>query len=245
MMSDKKTCYQKPLSVICIKSNNTKLIIGAKYLATTMYYVYNSNVKKVAIKNVGNYTADSFTLETGEPLIDLDVFFVNSAKDLDIENNNYVGKLVRCRYSDSKILKNGQIYYVEEQFIDRTKKYLSYYIKIKGVKHKIQSYNFEELPVSEQRAIKIKNIAGDKLKTTETTRKFLLYTEIEKTEILLKSLLLILSDINKIENLDKLNIDIIQLIKNKCKKYNVIEDDIYIFLKNDIKSIIDLYGIKI
>jgi hypothetical protein len=141
-----------------------------------------------------------------------------------------------------KSLKAGEIYYVEEQKIKKDSNPKNGYyrsdvkFKIRGIKNPVSTYKFEEIDIKEQRNIKLKNLKGDKIKTGEQTRKFLLYTEKEKIQILFETLTRVLSDLAKIEINEKPNLIRLMLIKGN--KYALIEDDIKFFLKEKIETIL-------
>lgn len=232
--------YKNPITVICTNArNSTKIVKGASYLATCVRLDYNRN-KYVSIKNLGSYSASNFTLEDHTPLSSVPEFDLERQEMLDPKATNYKGQFVKCRYSSGKTLKEGEIYYVEDQFETVTRSnyngtsYSDFKLKIRGIKNKVNTYNFYQINITEQRSIKLKNLKGDKIKTGEQTRKFLLYTEIEKTAILFDLLGRVVIDISKIENLSTNKIDIIELILKKGSKYALIREDIDDFLKSKI-----------
>ena len=106
------------------------------------------------------------------------------------------------------------------------------------------SYQFDEISISEQRKLKLDNINGIQIETGNI-RKFTQYSEKEKLVIFLEGLSKSLSDINKTQNSDKIVTNIYKSLTTKCKKYDVIEKDFEEFLKLDIKTILEIYNIKI
>ncbi len=187
----------------------------------------------------GLYDLECFTSIDGKSLKFEPDFNIEWKPSLD-KHKIYTNQCVRCKYGSGKTLKNGEIYYVENQ---RTHTRTSWngqlipyiQVKIRGIKNWVSAENFEEMHISEQRKLKLKNLNGEKVKTGESTRKFLLYTEKERIVILFNLLLSSLVDVNGAEFTEQP--DISKLILNKGKQYNIIEEDIIEFLKN-VKSIL-------
>lgn len=236
--------YKDPIRVICINSkNSTKLIKGATYFATgiiTNNYTHN---RKVCIKEVGSYSIDYFTLVDGRSLNNEPDFTIENTS-IDTNNKNYTGQFVKCRWSSGKSLKEGEIYYVEKQ-IESIKKYgYNGYnnkiikFKIRGVKNQVSPYRFDEIDIKEQRNIKLKNLKGDKIKTGEQTRKFLLYSERERVQILFEVFYKTLFDLSKTEISD---VDITALMIKKGNNYSLIEEDIKPFLKSKVETLLKTY----
>ena len=226
-----------PLKVICINPKcSTKLIKGATYSAESIH-TYNKK-RSVYLKNVGSYDPKNFTLLNGDPLTNQPDFAIER-NHLDV-NKNYTGQFIKCRYSSGKSMKEGEIYYVENEKRELRKGYginNNYYdvkLKIRGVRNFVSTYRFEEIPIKEQRNIKLKNLKGEKIKTGEQTRKFLLYTEKEKINILFEILARTMADLNKIEY-DK-EINIVDQMITKGRNYNIAKEDIIPFLKNKIEN---------
>lgn len=240
-----KVKYKEPLLVVCVnKGSSTKLIKGAAYYATMLNTSTYGNTlsKNLYIKNVGSYSINYFSFPDGSSLDNLPDFSVEN-KVIDPEAVNYKGQFVRCRYSSCKSLKEGEIYLVED-VIKTTHKnsynntnYYSYKLKIRGIRNAIDKYRFEEISIAEQRNIKLKNLRGDKIKTGEQTRKFLLYSENEKNFILIDTLARVINDINKIKDKkEKINIQKMMMLKGR--KYDILEEDITPFLKSKIENLI-------
>ena len=233
-MNDQIKLINSPIKVICIDTKDAiNLIKDGIYYAINLYQYDNETNKRVVIKGLSTYSAEKFKLENDELLINHELFRIID-KYLDSYNINYVGQYIRSRYS-SKLIKENEIYYVEKQ-------YSNDYIKVKGIKNKISTYNFCEVSIGEQRALKLNQINGNIIKISRTPNDFESYSEIEKLNIFLKSLTMSLSDINKIENSDTLKIDIKQMILNRLKKYSNIEEFSEKFFNLNIKSIIDKYS---
>jgi len=238
------TPYHEPIKVICINArNSTKLLKGATYVATCIYTSHTTE-RKITLKNIGTYSLANFTDIDGKSL-DYHKDFGSYRAPLDSEKN-YTGQFVRCRYSSGKSFKEGEIYYVENEKREKTKTYGGNFInnimlKIRGVRNYVNPYRFEEIPIKEQRSIKLKNIKGEKVKTGEQTRKFLLYSEKEKTSILFQTLSLVLIDLNKIEFDQK--IDLIKLMLTKGKNYCFTEEEIKEFLNTKIIDSIKQFNI--
>jgi hypothetical protein len=233
-----------PLKVICINPKcSIKLIKGATYIAESIH-TYNKK-RSVYLKNVGSYDPKNFTLLNGDPLTNQPDFTIE--RNLLDANKNYTGQFVKCRYSSGKSMKEGEIYYVENEKRELRKGYGSnnnYYdvkLKIRGVRNFVSTYRFEEIPIKEQRNIKLKNLKGEKIKTGEQTRKFLLYTEKEKINILFEILARTMADLNKIEY-DK-EINIVDQMITKGRNYNIAKEDIIPFLKNKIEIILKPFNL--
>lgn len=155
---------------------------------------------------------------------------------LDTSKKDYTGQFVKCTSNTGKTLKEGEIYYVELQKNSTV-------FKIRGIKNNISPYHFEEIPIKEQRSIKLKNLKGETTKTGERTRKYLLFSEKEKISIMFSILSQVLIDINNTSEIDVNLINITELMTIKGKRnYNIIEEDIQEFtnkfLKNNIESLI-------
>jgi len=234
------------LQVICINpANSMKLIKGAIYEALSIHtwtpHLFSGRKRRdIYIKYVGNYDTKNFTLLNGSSL-DNEPDFSLEKKNLD-PKKDYTGQFVRCRYSGtSKTLKEGEIYYIEKEKKEISRimlgNSLSHKLKIRGVKNYISAYKFEEIDIKEQRYIKLKNLKGDKIKTGEQTRKFLLYSEKERIKILFEILTKVITDLSKIIEINS-DIDIITLMIKKGKEYDISDEDIRSFLKNKIETII-------
>lgn len=228
--------YKAPIRVICINSkNSTKLIKGATYQAMS---IHSWNKKRtVYLKDIGSYGIANFTLLDGRSL-DNEPDFSIERRSLNSEKN-YTGQFVKCKYSSGKSLKEGEIYYVEKEKREQKTGYRTSFtdlkLKIRGVRNYVSPYRFEEIDIKEQRNIKLKNLKGDKVKTGEQTRKFLLYSEKQKITILFETLAKVISDLNKIEIE---TVDIVGLMLLKGRKYDISREDIQPFLKNKIETIL-------
>ena len=235
------------LKIICINDKHSiKLIKGAVYLANALYTstnTYKKTIERVVyIEKLGRFNIKYFTDINGEPLDKLSDFNnwnnVNNLA-LDTSKKDYTGQFVKCTSNTGKTLKEGEIYYVELQKKTRYSKVF----KIRGIKNNISTYHFEEIPIKEQRSIKLKNLKGETTKTGERARKYLLFTEKEKTSIMFNILSQVLIDINNTSEIDVNLINITELMTIKGKRnYNIIEEDIVEFsnkfLKNNIESLI-------
>ena len=234
---------KEPIKVICVKTfSSKKLIKGAIYLATNITTDSISKTRHIRIP-IGLYSIDCFTLLDGKSLSNFPDFAIKYQESLNA-NINYTNQLVRCRYSSGKYLKTGEIYYVESQKTKLIKNwsgnlYPYTQIRIRGMRNWVSMNNFEEMHISEQRKIKLKNLNGEKIKTGEETRKFLHYTEKERIQIFFQLLSSSLIDINSAELTEQINIS--KLILNKGKQYNIIEEDIKPFL-NNLKPILKPYN---
>ena len=228
---------QQGIKVICAyDKDSTKLIKNSTYFATGLYS-YQGGDKYVSLKGTGTFRAKYFTLTNGQPLENEPLFSRHKNNEIDVKNKNYTGQYVRCRYSNSKNLKDGEIYYIEEQKIYNNYFHSDTKFKIRGIKNLITSFNFEEIPIIEQRNIKLKNLNGEKIKTGDQTRKFLLYTEKEKLIILFNLLSKVLTDLSNIELNNNIILQLI--VKKGSKKYNIIEEDVIGFLENKIQESVE------
>ena len=238
--------YKNPIVIICIKSStSTKIIKGCQYLAIRLYGP--SNERYVQIKDVGTYKAEYFTLLDGTSLKNVNDFSIQSYDRVIPNVKDYTGQYVKCVYSSSKYLKEDEIYYVEQQikgykynYTYRGTKEYEYYFKLKNIKNKVNTYRFKEIPLIEQRNIKLKNINGDTIKTGDMTRKFLLYNEIEKNTILFNLLSRSLYDINKIQNKNNIKELIIKMMLIKGKCCSILKEEIESFLNNNINDLINM-----
>ena len=233
----------EPIKVICINSKSSTILIkGAVYDAIS---IRTYDKKIVQLKNVGSYFAKFFTLTNGKPLESVPDFSIKREESIDPKNKNYKGQFVKCMYGTGKTLKENEIYYVENQKLTSVVGYngntwTDSKIKIRGIRSYVSPHRFTEIPIKEQRNIKLKNLKGEKTKTGEQTRKFLLYSEKERTAILFEILSKVLIDIGKVEIYGK--IDIMKLMLGKSKyKYNLIESDIKPFLESNIKNLLKIY----
>lgn len=233
----------KPLKVICINSkNSTKLIKGGIYNAQTLS-TYGSE-RTMYLKDVGSYNIKNFTLLNGDKFNNINDFNVISSVRID-DKKDYTGQFVKSRTSNGRTLKESEIYYVEEhrKTIENKTNYSGQpyqenisKFKIRGIKNLFFSYNFEEIDIKEQRHIKLKHLKGETTKTGDQTRKFLLYSEKERTIILFETLTKALIDLKHVE-LDK-PANIIEMMLIKGKNYVINEDDIKSFLNEKIGIII-------
>lgn len=230
--------YKEPIKVICINSkNSTKLIKGATYQASSIHSWRNK--RTVYLKDVGSYGIKNFTLMDGRSL-DAEPDFTIERKGLDNEKN-YTGQFIKCRYSTGKSMKEGEIYYVEKEKRETLRYGRNMKLKIRGIRNYVSPYRFEEIDIREQRNIKLKNLKGDKIKTGEQTRKFLLYTEKQKITILFDVLAKVMTDLNKIEI--ETEVDLIGLMILKGRNYNISAEDIKPFLKNKIETILKPFNL--
>ena len=230
----------KPLKVICINSKNSiKLIKGGIYSAESLYSRVGGE-KTIYLRNIGDYNIKYFTSIDGDSLNNIPDFNLNS-KRVDPDKNNYTGQFVMSGYSNGKSIKEGEIYYVEEhkKLIENRANFRGVVtqsnvdkFKLRGIKTPIRSYNFIEIDSKEQRYIKLKNLKGENTKTADQTRKFLLYSEKERTIILFETLTKALIDLKHVE-LDK-PANIVEMMLIKGKNYVINEDDIKSFLNEKI-----------
>lgn len=248
-MAKTSAIYKEPIKVICIKATTSiKLIKGGIYSATAIYSS-NKTDRIIYLKDTGNYSISYFRLFDGSSLDSVPDFTLERAKSVDVGNIDYTGQFVKCgRYSSSKVLKTDEIYYVEkhEQKQSTRKNWngtlttsTDHKFKIRGIKNYVNVYNFLEIPIKEQRNIKLKNLSGQKIKTGEQTRKFLLYTEKEKTQILFETLARVLIDLSGVELSN--TADFVTLIKVKGKKYSLVDEDITPFLNSKIQTLLNKF----
>jgi hypothetical protein len=227
--------YRKPIQVICNSDSSTKLIKGAQYIAISINTTTCNNKinRTIYIKDVGGFVLKNFTNIDGSSLDNEPDFSIQTDNRL-IDTKDYTGQFIKCIYSYSscKSLKGNEIYFVEKQInTPSSRGRYDIKLKIRGIKNLVNSYKFREIDISEQRKIKLNNIKGNITKTGEQTRKFLLYTEKEKTIILFETLTKVLVDIN---NIHDGSVNITDFMIKKGKNYCLIEDDIKEFLKTTI-----------
>ena len=237
--------YKEPMKVICINTKNSKkLIKDAIYYATSIGSDYNNNTDERYIRiSIGKYSLNCFTSIDGNSLKNEPAFVIEQKSSLDF-SKDYTDQCVRCSWSSSKVLKNGEIYYVESQRMSNRKDWRGtlvpyHQIKLRGIKNWAPLCNFEEIHISEQRKIKLNNLNGEKVKTGESTRKFLHYSEKERIQILFQLLNSSLIDINNAELVER--VDLLKIILNKGKPHGIIDEDVKPFLKN-IKKLLNPYN---
>jgi hypothetical protein len=115
-------------------------------------------------------------------------------------------------------------------------------LKIRGVKNVVNPSNFIEIPLIEQRKLKLKHLnGGPPIITGEKTRKFLLYTEQEKINIIVQLLSKVLIDITNAKTTGQ--IDIKNSMLKKGSRYHIIEDDLIEFI-DIIKPLLKSYNLK-
>ena len=241
--------YKDPLEVICTSDKSSKLIKGSKYFAISIYtntlpeVEGDDRIRTVYIKNLGGFNTKIFSLLDGSPLHNHPDFIIDQ-KNVDPDKESYIGQFVKCRFDHGKSLKESEIYYVEDQKITQTKRFSRttnlYKFKIRGIHNWIASYRFDKISIAEQRLIKLRNLEGiKKLKTGDQSRKFLLYSEKEKSVILLNILTKVLTDINNANLGTKYNL--IELMLNKGNNYNITKNEIFDFLNNNILELLKPY----
>jgi len=236
--------YKEPIKVICVNPKGSKkLIKGAIYSATSIGTDYHNPEDRFIRISVGRYSLNCFTFIDGNSLKNEPDFVIEYKPMLDF-TKDYTDQCVRCRWSSSKILKNGEIYYIESQRIINKKSWNGtltpyYQVKLRGINRWTSSSNFEEIHISEQRKIKLNNLNGEKVKTGESTRKFLHYSERERIQILCQLLNSSLIDINNAELMER--VDLFKIILNKGKQYNIIDEDVKPFLES-VKEILKPYN---
>lgn len=234
------------IRVVCIKTGNTKLIKGGVYLAECVFTntYYNVGSREVQLKSGGTYKIDFFTYN-GEPLDNVPDFnfYGNRENIVKPDKKDYTGQFVTCRAGSGKYLKTGEIYYVEEQknvtsnFKNTTWSDVKF--KIRGIKNLTIATNFNEIDIKKQRSIKLNSLNGETTKTGDQTRKFLLFSEKERTSILFQILSKVLIDLMKVE-LDQ-PADLTKMMITKGKIYNITEEDIKPFLTQKIENLLKLF----
>lgn len=247
-MSTESTIFlDEPVMVVCKNEKaSIKLIKNATYYAMSLQTY--TNQKSVYIKDVGYFSAYHFLLLNGNSLEKETDFRIKKPEVLNTTLNKYTGQFVRCRTDKIKSVKIDEIYYVEDQVIRNYKSsyngklYPEIRLKVRGVDRYLSPYNFEEIPIHEQRCIKLKNLNGSKIfKPGEQDRKFLQYNEKEKITILFEILYKVLTDANRIvSSKDKLNL--IDLMVKKGIKHSIIAEDINSFITPEIKLLLTPYN---
>lgn len=239
------------MKVICINSQGvTHIIAGKEYEATSLYHerisnnrgVYINGRRKIKIKNLKTYYADRFCAADGSDLQTIPTFEeqIEIVKLCD-KNINYTGQYVKARWDYNK-LKKGEFYLVEKDFLvhnnSRARKF-----KIHGLKYPMASYKFQEVSLSEQRNLKLHSLDGKEIKTGLSQRKFLLYTDRERTRILFEVLGTTLKRLSGTEDLQGVSLAK-QMVKTG-KDYDIEESDAVEFLNRSIKESLKNYGLDI
>lgn len=233
----------KILNVICINDKGTKkLIKNQKYKAISLFEdtYYNTVIhngkkvfkRKIYIDGINSYDVSRFKLVNSDiSFYDMDLFgdkypvrrrFLNY-------NLDYTGQYVMCSYSNSKYLKEKEIYLIVKDDIKNRR------LKLKGIKYYQSKYKFEEIELKEQRNLKLKSITGEDINDGVSKRKFLHYSEFEKIKILFETLVESMSNINNVEELN--NINIVDVMLKMGKKNDIEESDILPLFDSSIKNI--------
>jgi hypothetical protein len=226
--NQKYLLYKEPLKVVCVKTGGSvKLIKGATYLANSLFSNSRSDIKTVQLKNLGSYHATHFKYNDKSLNDEPDFIIEHYRFDRD---KDYTDKFVICNWSNGISLKEGEIYYVESHIKTSSgyKRYSTHEFKIRGIKNPVSAYQFSEVPLIDQRNLKMKSLYGEDVVSNVKTRKFLLYTEKEKTLILFEALTKILKDLKNVESKNKISIS--NLILTKTRKYNTKIEDLDDFL---------------
>jgi len=225
------------------KVNTSNLIKDATYTAISIRTRKNLTSVNTAIlqriihiKGLGYNDINNFKLLNGDNFDNVPDFNELFNNRLD-PKKNYTNNLVRCVNAENcKNLTTDELYFVEKQ-IQRAKNRIE--LKLRGIKNTVSFYRFEEIPLSEQRNLKIKNLNNEKIETGENIRKFLSYSEKEKICIIFELLYKVSFQLSKTKDISNINTDIIKMILNKGKKYNIIEEDLTKYLNVDVNSILE------
>jgi len=249
------------LEIVCVNDNGTKkLIKGQKYFAEALWEDngWNNNKtpsiphkgkfvhrRRIRVKGINDYFVDRFKPTDGSNFYDISVFGEkNRWKNDNIikpNNKNYIGQYILCRYEGkSKYLKSGQIYYVEDHRSTPIVNnwggtHIKHTFKLTGLRNYVSPFGFNEIPLKEQRKLKLQSIGGKEIISGLNKRKFLYYSDIEKKKILIQ---LFLDSIKNLENIKDLNgVTIVDLMVNSGKNYDVIEEDIKPLINKSLSKI--------
>jgi len=250
------------LEVICVNDKGTKkLIKGQKYFAEALWEEsgWNNNIKpsiphngklvlrrRIRIKGINDYFVERFKTVDGSNFYDISVFGEkNRWKNDDAikpNDKNYTGQYVSCRYEGrSKYLKSGQIYYVEDHRTEQVQNSWNnststkHTFKLKGLRNYINPFGFDEIPLKEQRKLKLQSIDGEEITSGLNKRKFLYYSNIEKNKIVIQ---LFLDSIKNLENIEDLNgVNIVDTMVNSGKNYDIVAEDITPFISKSLSKI--------
>lgn len=243
----------KTLNVICINDKGTKkLIKNQTYKAISLFEdthttrIHNNITGPTIIKNgkkvfkrriyidgINSYDVDRFKLvDSDVSFYDIELFgdkYPTIRRRFLKNNIDYTWQYVMCSYSNSKYLKEKEIYLVLKDDIKNRR------LKLKGIKYYQSKYKFEEIELKEQRNLKLKSLTGEDINDGTNKRKFLHYSEFEKIKILFETLAESMSNINNVEELN--NINIVDVMLKMGKKNNIEESDILPLFNSSIKNI--------
>lgn len=232
------------MKVICINDTGiTTLIKGKEYEATSLFIeqIYSNSQSKyipgqrrVRIKGLRTYPIYRFICADGSNLETLPIFEDRPIQPITDTKENFTGKYVAARWNGNK-LKQGKIYLVTEDFVNKGRRF-----KIAGFKGMFRSYYFTQIPLSEQRKIKLQQIKGERPETGANIRPFLHYSEREQIKILFDSLSVVMRRLLATNDLK--NISIVEQMIKAGKDYEITEVDVENFLKSDIKKLIKRFG---
>jgi len=233
------------LEVICVNDSGTKKVIkGQKYIADAMWEErgWNNNIKpsiwhngilvlrrRVRIRGINSYFVDRFKTVDGSNFYDIEEFgdkYEQNYNAVEPNNKDYTNEYVKCRYDkNSKNLKQGEIYLVEEHRKEVVNSiYTCHYFKLKGLRNQFNTHGFEDIPLREQRKLKLKSINGEKIVAGLQKRKFLYFTNFEKTRIVLELYLEAFTNLKNIQELDGINI--VDVMVKAGSKYDIRKEDI-------------------
>ena len=246
------------LEVICINDRGTKkLIKGQKYIVEALweesgwinvkpFIPHNGKLvlrRQVRIKGINDYFSYRFKTVSGISFYDISLFGEKNRWRNNIiqPGENYTGQYVTCRYDgNSKYLRIGEIYYVEEHKILIFKNSYgrnseNHTFKLTGLKNYVNTWNFDKIPLKEQRKLKLQNISGEKITIGLNKRKFLYFSDIEQKKILIQ---LFLDSIKNLEHIEELKgVNIIDTMLNSGKQYDIRKEDIKPLISKSLSKI--------
>ena len=256
--NDKAVIRKKPLDVLSLKDSTT-LIKGKIYQAVeirTHSYNYNKQTitsRTISILGHSYYVLSRFAYPDGKPLTNEPDFQVPNLRISwyeEKEPERFKGQYVRCTHDSGKSLKKDEIYFVEDvvisysshQYGTTMKQTKQFKFKIRGITRQVDPGYFAEIEISEQRNLKLQNLAGTEIRTGIKTRKFLLYNEKEKIRIFYQ---LLTKSLQMLEKVDTKGVDIIDLIVRNGKNFAIQREDVEILMKMSIKDTLSLYKLKV
>jgi hypothetical protein len=240
------------IKVVCINTRGiTSLVEGKEYEATSLYneqiwekgHYVDGKRRRIKIKNLKSYYIDRFRAADGSDLKKIPPF---EDKIMSYNNNtfektvDYTGQYVKAKYDYYK-LKKDEFYLVEKDF--GTMSNGERHFKIKGLPYRKSYYNFYPVSLTEQRSLKLQTINGDDIKTGLSTRKFLLYNDRKKIEILFEVLGVTLKRLSGTEDLH--GVSLAKQMVKAGRIYDIEEQDAIEFLNRSIVESIKNCGLDI
>lgn len=238
--------------VICKTASSKSTVKGAKYEVLKLSNKRDPSNSKwffprviIEIKDGVNtsLSVKNFTQLDGTPLPEENYTSpkfdnIPSWKDGYIDDDNMVkkGEYVIYKLNLSKSLVNGSIYKISDVKVNKGRWSSDIYIKIDGQSRWLSSRSFRKLSLREARDINLKEVLEQETgvaKIDLSIRKIDRLSEIEKTKILVSTIVQSMLDVNRN------NMTILEWAINKVgKQYDINEDDLNQILSKSIKTIV-------